>query len=98
MATERRGSDGRGSEVRVPGSRADIDAVLKELQEWQAALWVAHLNRQQLGRAVVKWRTKAIHHYRATVLDRPDDPHRTHPLVASELPLTHNRVLLMLDC
>ena len=47
---------------------------------------------------MVKWRTKAIHHYRATVLDRPDDPHRTHPLVASELPLTHNRVVLMLDC
>src|SRR5262249_2959312 len=28
----------------------------------------------------------------ATVLYRLDHPHRTHPLVASELPLTHDRV------
>jgi hypothetical protein len=52
VAAERPGSTNRGGEVRVPGSRADTDAVLNELQEWQAARWIAHLSGSNMA---VRW-------------------------------------------
>ena len=47
------GSADRGGEVRVPGSRADTDAVLKELQEWQAAHGSRTFRHRGLGQVTL---------------------------------------------
>jgi hypothetical protein len=52
VAAERPGSANRGGEVRLAGSRADNDAVTKELQEWQAARWSLTLTGSNMA---VRW-------------------------------------------
>jgi hypothetical protein len=52
--------------------------------------WIAHLNGQQHGRALVTWPTRESATTGPPCLIVPTT--RTHRLMASEPPLPHNRV------